>query len=382
MFDNLFNRELSTFGEDQRIVNDAFATVMGQYSPQRGGPRGATLRDLFEVRKELRRALRSRMVNNTSGNAYQDPSNLRAAIDGIDGFLNASPIGDDLRGLNALYGNLEAAQDAFELGQQVITRRNIVSEDVPDIQAELRRGAEQRLARANEVPAGQQVLNQIGLTLGDDLSAEVLNAFVDGARFQLYSAARNNRDPARVLANARMEDFRAIVGNDIADAMADNIEALTARDATNLAAQAGAREAPDAARGSQGVSPLQNLADFSIIGQYLRGNATGVAPAFAARRQLGQTQELTTTGPRRAAVRADAMMSPASGTAAELVGRTVPGTSRTRPGAVGGLAAYGGVEGGEPAENMTEGIRSSLQGIPAVLQDAFIAEWQAMNRNR
>jgi len=268
------------------------------------------------------------MRNNTTGNmVYESPDNLRAAIDGIDSYLNSLPIGDDLRGLNALYGNMDAAQDAFTLGQQVVTRRNIVAQDVPDITAELRRGAERRAASANSVPASQQVINDIGVLLGDDLSQEVLNAFVDGARFQLYSTARTSRDPARALSEARMEDFRAIVGDDIADAMASSIEDL-----------------------------------------------------FAARRQLGQTQDLTTTPPRRQAVQGEALMTPARGTAADLVARTQPGTSRSRPAAVGGLAAYGGVEGGEPAQQTTDSIRAALGSVPAVLRDAMLEEWAAMNR--
>jgi hypothetical protein len=377
MTNDLFNRDLATYANDNAAVREAFASVLGQPG-RRPNQWTANPRQIFEVRKELRRRLRSRMQGNTTGMTYQSPDNLRAAIDGIDSYLNSLPIGDDLRHLNSLYGNLEEAQDAFTLGQQVVTRRNIVAEDVPDIQRTLAEGASERAARANDTPASQQVINDIGLVLGEDLSAEVLNAFVDGARFQLYAAARNTRDPSTALSNVRMEDFRAIVGDDIADAMAENIEALTAREVTTRAAQQGAAEGPAGRATQSGVSPLQNLADFSIIGQYLRGNATGVAPAFAARRQLGQTQPLTTTIPRQEAIRADAMMTPASGTAADLVGRTVPGTSRTAPGVIGGLAGGAGVGTGEPMQETYDAISQQLEGVPPMLRDALVSEWRAM----
>jgi len=220
----------------------------------------------------------------------------------------------------------------------------------------------------------------IGAELGSDLSSEVYNAFVDGARARLYELANNSAIAPNAIKENYLRDFRAIVGGDLADAMLKDLENLTARANTYDFIREGQRLGPDAASQTGGVSPLQNLADYSIISQYLRGNATGVAPAFAARRQLGSAaQDLTTTRPREARVMSEALTTPVgrqtSGSPQGLISRLQPGTTRASQAMTAALGSASGSATGEAAGSALD----YLEGIPPVLRDAFIEQWRAMN---
>lgn len=214
-----------------------------------------TLRQLAEAKKQIQKKIKERLVyNNKEGTSPLPIENLKRAQDYLRDILNQhQPYAD----LNARYGELGDAKSAYKVGMKIMSGRNFDDADV-------------------------------AMFLQGQKSEEAAKALIEGAKYQLLTNARNTGSNTAlenvVLKDANLDKLSQLVGTDAVEQLRSTVKNMKGMRKTIEAADKGLEKAV-----LQGPltrpNAVQTLLDNSIIMQALSGKASGVGPAFAARRQ-------------------------------------------------------------------------------------------------
>jgi hypothetical protein len=233
---------------DQAFIN---RVLTPNVKVKKGQPPVMSARAVSDAKKAINEEIRSRIANNNNPNVtVKLPiGNLQKANEYLTGMLSQN---SEYATLNATYGDLAAAKNAYEYGKNILNRTNL---DGADAEA----------------------------FLSGDRSDLVVRSFAEGSRYGLYSKVKTASDPADAFKDGRMDDLSAILGEDVVTKMRKSVETLVGKEGTKRAIAEGAGAAEDS---TQTGMRTQTLLDILTSSKMVTGESRGVGPAFAGRRVL------------------------------------------------------------------------------------------------
>jgi len=225
------------------------------------GPAGrenVTMREVNEIRKELGNEVYRRIrANASNANTTALPTrNLQAAQNYLNTLLRRN---STFATLQNTYGDLEAARNAYEFGQSIISKTGLDGADAE-------------------------------IFLQGNHSALSTQAFGEGGRFRMYSLAKSASDPASALRDGRLDDLAAVIGDDAVNVMRQRTTELVNMNRSEEAIAAGMENL-------SGVTKTRVGSDLAIDTRMALDSSGGMGAPFALRRLLQRAtgQQMTPT---------------------------------------------------------------------------------------